>query len=312
MCRIAIGDRTACDRVRSAAALRCLSAGRSAVLPRALRGFDAAGRTDLSGQLHDLDSPGREDAARRDRASARLRRGLVQVGPDGRLRPALAGAGEEARLRPAGAVLRAAGEGRLPDVVRSAQRFRRRVSEMSRRSRREVGPSGTGEGAVGAVGAQRRRSLGGRHGAAASGSRRRGVAALGRAAAEADPERPTIKAAHPARRRAEGAGDVQPRHEGRRDRQGRPLRRRVAGERSLLQRGARQGRPHRRGRRSAVEPRVRQPALPRHPVARCLPERSAAESRRRSAERHADRRRVAGRSPPAPKPFPPRSSPAIR
>ena len=43
------------------------------------------------------------------------------------------------------------------------------------------------EGAVGAVGTQRRRPLGRRHGAAASGPRRRGVAALGRAAAEGGP-----------------------------------------------------------------------------------------------------------------------------
>ena len=64
--------------------------------------------------------------------------------------------------------LRATGEGRLSDVVRSAQRLRRGVSEVPRRSRREVGPSRAGEGAVGAVGTQRRRALGRRHGAAAS------------------------------------------------------------------------------------------------------------------------------------------------
>ena len=145
-------------------------------------------RTDLRGQLHDLDSEGREDAARRDRASARVRRGVVQVGPDRRLRPALAGAGEEARLCAPVSVLRAAGEGRLPDVVRSAQRLRRGVSEVPRRSRREVGPSRVGRGAVGALGTQRRRSLGRRHGAAASGPRRRGVAAFGRAAPEGEPE----------------------------------------------------------------------------------------------------------------------------
>ena len=114
----------------------------------------------VPGQLHDLGSPGRQAAARRDRASARLRRRLVQVGADGRLRPALAGAGEEARLRLAGSVLRAAGKGRLPDVVRSAQRVRRRVSEMPGRPRREIGPSRIGEGALGAVGAQRRRCIG--------------------------------------------------------------------------------------------------------------------------------------------------------
>src|SRR3954470_1503526 len=105
------------DAVRPAAAVRRLSRGRPAVLPRAVRGVDAAGRTDLSRQLHDLDSEGREVAARRDRAPAWLRRRLVQVGTDRRLRPSLAGAGEEARLRLAGPVLRAAGEGRLPDVV---------------------------------------------------------------------------------------------------------------------------------------------------------------------------------------------------
>ena len=109
------------------------------------------------------------------------------------------------------AVLRAAGEGRLPDVVRSAQRLRRRVSEVPRRSRREVGPSRAGEGAVGAVGAQRRRALGRRHGAAASGARRRRVAALGRAAAEGRPERRRSSRYTIAGRRAEGAGDVQPR-----------------------------------------------------------------------------------------------------
>ena len=47
-CRIAVSPvGSADDTVRSAAAVRCLSAGRPAVLPRALRGFDAAGRTDL-------------------------------------------------------------------------------------------------------------------------------------------------------------------------------------------------------------------------------------------------------------------------
>ena len=171
----------------------------------------------------------REDAARRDRAPARLRRGVVQVGADGRVRPALAGPGEEARLRAARSVLRAAGEGRLPDVVRPAERLRRGVPEVPRRSRREVGPSRAGQGAVGAVGTQRRRPLGRRHGAAAPRPRRRRVAALGRAAAEADPGAPHDQGAHLARRRAEGAGDVQPRHEGRRDRERRPLRRRVAG-----------------------------------------------------------------------------------
>ncbi len=117
-------------------------------------------------------------------------------------------------------VLRAAGEGRLPDVVRPAQRLRRGVPEVPRRSRREVGPPRTGEGAVGAVGAQRRRALGRRHGAAAPGPRRRGVAALGRAAPEGDPEPQRDQGAHPAGRRAQGADDVQPRHEGRRHRQG--------------------------------------------------------------------------------------------
>ena len=41
-------------------------------------------------------------------------------------------------------VLRATGEGRLPDVVRSAQRLRRGVSEVPGRSRCEVRPSGVG------------------------------------------------------------------------------------------------------------------------------------------------------------------------
>src|ERR1700676_1769737 len=91
--------------VRTAAAVRRLSDGRPAVLSRAVRSVDAARRTDLFRQLHDLDPEGREVAARRDRAPAWLRRGLVQVGPDRRLRPALASAGEEARLRLAGSVL---------------------------------------------------------------------------------------------------------------------------------------------------------------------------------------------------------------
>ena len=117
--------------------------------------------------------------------------GSCKSGLTGRVRPALAGAGEEARLRPAVPVLRAAGEGRLPDVVRPAQRLRRRVPEVPRRPRREVGAPRAGEGAVGAVGAQRRRALGRRHGAAAPGPRRRGVAAFGRAAAEGRPERAT-------------------------------------------------------------------------------------------------------------------------
>ena len=250
--------------------------------------FGPAGRTELRGQLHDLDPAGREDAARRHRAPARLRRGVVQVGADGRLRPALAGPGEEARLRAARSGLRAAGEGRLPDVVRPAERLRRGVPEVPRRSRREVGPPRAGQGAVGAVGTQRRRPLGRRHGAAASGPRRRRVAALGRAAAEAGPGAPDDQGAHPARRRAEGAGDVQPGHEGRRDGERRSLRRRLAGQRSLLQRGARQGRAHRRGRRSADQPRVRQPALPRHPLARCLPDRPPAEGPWRAAPAHAD------------------------
>ena len=90
------------------------------------------------GQLHDLDSAGREDAARRHRASARLRRRVVQVGPDRCLRSALASAGEEARLCLAGSVLRATRKSRLPDVVRSAKRLRRGVPEVSGRSRREV------------------------------------------------------------------------------------------------------------------------------------------------------------------------------
>ena len=41
---------------------------------------------------------------------------------------------------------------RLPDVVRSAERLRRGVPEMPRRSRREGRPSGARPGAVGAVG----------------------------------------------------------------------------------------------------------------------------------------------------------------
>src|SRR4051794_6481430 len=93
------------DTVRPAAAVRRLSRGRPAVLSRAVRGVDAAGRTGLFRQLHGLDPGGRGVAARRDRAPAWLRRRLVQVGPDRRLRPALAGAGEEARLRLAGPVL---------------------------------------------------------------------------------------------------------------------------------------------------------------------------------------------------------------
>ena len=60
---------------------------------------DKPGELILRGQLHDLDSAGREDAARRHRPPARLRRGVVQVGADGCVRPPLAGAGEEARLR---------------------------------------------------------------------------------------------------------------------------------------------------------------------------------------------------------------------
>ena len=271
---------TPCRAPCPAAAVRRLPAGRAAVLPRALRGVEQAGRTHLRRQLHDLDSAGREDAARRHRAPARLRRGVVQVGADGRVRPALAGAGEEARLCAAGSRLRATGEGRLPDVVRPAQRLERGVPEVPRRSRREVGPSRTGQGAVGAVGAQRRRALGRRHGDAASGPRRRGLAALGRAAVEAEPGAAHDQGAHPAGRGAQGADDVQPRHEGRRHRQGRPLRRRLARERGVLQRGSRQGRAHRRGRRSADESRVRQPALPRDPVARRLPDRPAAEDAR--------------------------------
>ena len=127
-------------------------------------------------------------------------------------------------------VVRATGQGRLPDVVRSAQRLRRRVSEVPGRSRREVRPSGVAEGAVGAVGTQRRRSLGRRHGAAASGTCRRRVAAFRRAAAEGRSGATHDQGPHAARRRAEGAGDVQSGHEGRRDGQGRSLRRRVAGE----------------------------------------------------------------------------------
>ena len=122
--------------------LRCLSAGRATVLPRAVRGFDEAGRTYLCRQLHDLDSDRREDASRRDRPSTRLRRGIVQVGSDGCLRSALAGAGEEARLCLAGSLLRATRKSRLPDVVRSAQWLGRRVSEVPGRSRHEVRPSG--------------------------------------------------------------------------------------------------------------------------------------------------------------------------
>ena len=99
-------------------------------------------------------------------------------------------------------VLRAAGEGRLPDVVRPAERLRRRVPEVPRRPRREVGPPRAGEGAVGAVGAQRRRPLGRRHGAAAPGPRRRRVAAVGRAAPEGRPEPQGDQGAHPAGRRA--------------------------------------------------------------------------------------------------------------
>ena len=217
----------------------------------------------------------------------------MQVGPHGRLRPALAGAGEEARLRAAVALLRATRKSRLSDVVRPAKRLRRGIPEVPRRSRREVGPPGAGEGAVGAVGAQRRRALGRRHGDAAPGPHRRGLAAVGRAAPERRSHAQGNQGAHTAGRGAQGAADVQPRHEGRRDRQGQELRRRVARQRGVLQRGARQGRARRRGRRSAVESRLRQPALPRDPVARCVPDRAAAEDRGRSARRHADGQGVA-------------------
>ena len=123
---------------------------------------------------------------------------------------------------------------------------------------------------------------------------------------KANPERPTIKAHTLPDAALQGADDVQSRHEGRRHRQGRPLRRRVAGERSVLQRGARQGRPHRRGRRSADQPRVRQPALPRHPVARCLPERSPAEGQRPIRSRPCRRTTRGWPLSPAPKPSRPR------
>src|SRR5262245_3051348 len=100
---------------RPETALRPLSARRASLLPGALRGLRQAGRTGLRGPLHGLDSERREDPARRRRASARLRGGVLQVGPDGRVRPALAGAGEETRLCAAVPLLRAAGEGGLPD-----------------------------------------------------------------------------------------------------------------------------------------------------------------------------------------------------
>src|SRR6185312_17290109 len=77
--------------------------------------------------------------------------------------------------------LRAAGEGRLPDVVRSAQWLGCRVPEVPDGPGFEVRASGTGEGAVGPVGAQRRRALGRRHGHAAPGADRRGLASFRRA-----------------------------------------------------------------------------------------------------------------------------------
>lgn len=91
----------------------------------------------------------------------------------------------------------------------------------------------------------------------------------------------------------QGAADVLPRHERSRGRQGQELRRRVACQRNVLQRGSRQGRADRRGCRSAVEPRLRQPALSGDPVARCMLDRTAAESCGRSARRHADGQGVA-------------------
>ncbi len=61
-------------------------------------------------------------------------------------------AGEEARLRPAGSILRAASISRLPDVVRSAKRFRRRVSEVSDRPWKKVGTFRTGPACRGLCG----------------------------------------------------------------------------------------------------------------------------------------------------------------
>src|SRR5436190_24382418 len=83
----------------SAATVRCLPAGRAPLLPSTLRRLTGAGRTHLSGRLHDLDFAGGQTTARGDRASARLWRRLMQIGADWSLRPALAGAGQEARSR---------------------------------------------------------------------------------------------------------------------------------------------------------------------------------------------------------------------
>ena len=233
-----------------------------------------------------------------DRPPARVRRRVVQVGPHRRLRPALAGAGEEARLR--AAVARPTSSRRRPTARCGATRATaptprsRSASPTSARSPGHPelakvpwalwGHSGGGHWAGGMVMLHPDR--------VAAAWLRSGVPLL-----KDDPTRKGIKAHALPGRRAQGAGDVQPRHEGGRDRQGQELRRRVARERGVLQRGPRQGRAGRRRGRSAVEPRLRQPALPRHPVARRLPDRPPAEGRRRSAQGHAGGRRVARPAP---------------
>ena len=61
-----------------------------------------------------------------------------------------------------------------------------------------------------------------------------------------------------------------------------------------------------------TQPRVRQPAISRHPLARCLPDRPPAEGPRRAAPGHADRPARGWPPSPAPKPSRPRRLPAIR
>ena len=178
-----------------------------------------------------------------------MRRRRMQGRADGCIRSALAGARKKARVCVARSVLRTAGEGKLRPVVRPAERLGEEIPAGARRTRRTVEAPGTRDGAVGAVGAFRRRRMGGHDAATARGSHRGGVAALGHAAPRLARESQSANAGI-FRRGPRRSGDVQSWHEGRRDGNNRAFRRCVERRAAVLHRLSRKRRSHRRGHRS--------------------------------------------------------------